>query len=135
LHGEYIKNLGFDRNRLETLGVNNRSAISPSGRPGRYEGGDTAWIIGLRAGAPVLQKRGDWQLGVNYRHIESDAVVVGLNFYHIGLGGTNMNGFGHWGTNAKSPNTALSLRWLSADQIAGPPLKADVLQVDFGGRF
>ena len=135
LHGEYVKNLGFDRNRLDALGVNNRSAISPSGRPGRYEGGDTAWIVGLRAGAPAMQKRGDWQLGVNYRHIESDAVVDGFNDSDFGLGGTNMKGFGIWGTYATSPNTALTLRWLSAEEIAGPPLRVDLLQVDFSGRF
>ena len=135
LHGEYIKNLGFDRDRLQTLGVNNRAEVSPSGRPGRYEGGDTAWLIGLRAGAPVLQKRGDWQFGVNYRHLESDAVVDGFNESDFGLGGTNMKGFGLWGTYATSPNTAFSVRWMSAEEIAGPPLKVDLLQLDFTGRF
>jgi hypothetical protein len=50
LQGEYIKNLGFDRDRLEALGVNNRGAVSANGTPGRFAGGDTAWIIGLRAG-------------------------------------------------------------------------------------
>ena len=135
LTGEYVKNLGFDRDRLEALGVNNRSEVSPGGRPGRYEGGDTAWIVGLRAGSPALQKRGDWQLGINYRHIESDAVVDGFNDSDFGLGGTNTKGFGIWGTYATSPNTALSLRWLSADEIAGPPLKTDLLQIDFTGRF
>lgn len=133
--GEYIKNLGFDRDRLNTLGVNNRSAVSAGGTPGKYEGGDTAWMIGLRAGAPVLQKRGDWQFGLNYRHIESDAVIDGFNDSAFGLGGTNMKGFGIWGSYATSPNTSLRIRWMSADEIAGPPLRTDILQVDFSGRF
>jgi hypothetical protein len=135
LHGEYIKNLGFDRDRLEALGVNNRGSVSANGTPGRYAGGDTAWIIGLRAGMPAMQKRGDWQIGVNYRHIESDAVIDGFNESDFGLGGTNMKGFGIWGSYATSPNTALGIRWMSADQIAGPPLKTDLLQIDFTGRF
>jgi hypothetical protein len=29
----------------------------------------------------------------------------------------------------------LGIRWMSADQIAGPPLKTDLLQIDFTGRF
>jgi hypothetical protein len=135
LFGEYIKNLGFDRARLDALGVNNRSSISASGTPGRYEGGDTAWIVGLRTGKPALEKRGDWQLGVNYRYIESDSVIDGFNESDFGLGGTNMQGFGLWGTYATSPNTAFSIRWMSADSIAGPPLKTDLFQIDFTGRF
>lgn len=135
LTGEYIKNLGFDRDRLEALGVNNRAAVSANGTPGRFAGGDTAWIIGLRAGMPAMQNRGDWQFGVNYRHIESDAVIDGFNESDFGLGGTNMKGFGIWGSYAVTPNTSFTIRWMSADEVAGPPLKTDLFQIDFTGRF
>jgi hypothetical protein len=135
LFGEYVKNLGFDRDRLESLGVNNRSSVSTGGTPGRYEGSDVAWLIGLRAGAAAMQKPGDWQIGATYRYIGSDAVIDGFTDSDFGLGGTNAKGFTLWGSYATSPNTAFTVKWMSADQIAGPPLKVDLFQVDFGGRF
>jgi hypothetical protein len=133
--GEYIKNLGYDSDRLNMLGINNRGASSPTGTPGSYDGGDTAWILGIRGGSAALQKRGDWQLGMNYRHIESDAVIDGFNDSDFGLGGTNTKGFSIWASYAVSANTAFGIRWMSASQIAGPPLKSDLLQIDFSGKF
>jgi hypothetical protein len=133
--GEYIRNLGFDRDRLNALGVNNRAPRSAGGTPGAYAGGDTAWMLGVRAGAAALQKRGDWQVGAYYKHIESDAVVDAFIDSDFGLGGTNLKGFGLYGTWAVSPNTAFGVRWISATEIAGPPFRNDTLQVDFSGRF
>jgi Putative porin len=135
LTGEYIRNLGFDRDRLNALGVNNRAPRSVGGTPGAYAGGDTAWMLGLRAGKAALQQRGDWQAGVYYKHIESDAVVDGFTDSDFGLGGTNMKGFGIFGTWALSPNTAFGVRWISTTEIAGPPLRNDTLQLDFTGKF
>ena len=135
LTGEYIKNLGFDRDRLNALGINNRAPISAKGTLGSYAGGDTAWMLGLRAGAAALQKRGDWQAGVYYKYIESDAVVDGFNDSDFGGGGTNAKGYGLWGTWAVSPRTAFGVRWTTATEIAGPPYSIDTLYVDFGGKF
>ena len=39
------------------------------------------------------------------------------------------------GALALGSRVALGLRWMSADEIAGPPLKVDTLQVDFSGKF
>jgi hypothetical protein len=133
--GEYIRNLGFDRARLNALGVNNRAPQSAGGTPGAYAGGDTAWTLGIRAGSAVLQQRGDWQVGAYYKHIEADAVVDAFNDSDFGLGGTNMEGFGVFGTWALSPNAAFGVRWISVNEIAGPPLRNDTLQVDFSGKF
>ncbi len=132
---EYIKNLGFDRSRLDTLGVNNRAQNSDGGNLGHFDGGDTAWTIGVRAGAAAFTKKGDWQVGFNYKHIESDSVIDGFNDSDFGLGGTNMEGYSVWGAVALSARTAISVRWVSTDEIAGPPLSIDTLFVDFGGRF
>ena len=133
--GEYIKNLGFDRGAIDRIAINNRGSNNSIGHVGHYAGGDTAWILGLKAGSAALQKRGDWQIGVTYRHIESDAVIDGLVDSDFGNGGTNMEGFSLFGTVALSERFSIGLKWLSADQIAGPPLKSDVLQVDLNGKF
>ncbi len=133
--GEYIRNTAFDRNRLNALGVNNRAPRSVAGLPGSYAGGDTAWTLGIRAGAAAMQKRGDWQVGAYYKHIESDAVVDGFTDSDFGLGGTNLKGYALWGAWALSKNTTFGVRWLSATEIAGPPFRNDTLQVDFSGKF
>lgn len=133
--GEYIQNLGFDRDRLNTLGINTRAPQSAAGTPGQYAGGDTAWMLGIRAGAPAMQKKGDWQLAAQYKHIESDAVIDGFTDSDFGLGGTNMKGFALSGIWALTPKATIGLKWISATQIAGPPNKNDTLQLDFNGKF
>jgi hypothetical protein len=135
LTGDYIKNLGWDRGDIEGKALNNRGATSAGNSTGFYEGGDTAWMVALRAGKPVFERRGDWQAGVSYRHIESDAVVDGFNDSVFGFGGTNMKGFTLFGTYATSARTQLTLRWLSSSEIAGPPFRSDILLLDFNGRF
>ncbi len=133
--GEYIRNLGFDRERMDLLGINNRAPQSALGTPGRYAGGDTAWMLGVRGGAPAMEKRGDWQAGLQYKHIESDAVVDGFTDSDFGLGGTNMKGFTLWGAMALTPKATFGVKWVSTSQIAGPPSKNDTLQLDFTGKF
>ena len=133
--GEHIKNLGFDRGAINRIAVNNRGSNSVGGSLGQYAGGDTAWIIGLKAGSAALEKRWDWQIGVNYRHVESDAVIDGFADSDFGNGGTNVEGYSLFGTVALSSRFAIGVKWMSADQIAGPPLKNDILQVDLSGKF
>ncbi len=135
LYGEWVKNLGFDANAIDAIAVNNRGPNSLDGALGTFSGGDTAWIIGFRAGSAVLQKRWDWQAGLSYRYVESDAVVDGFTDSDFGLGGTNLKGFTLSGTLALSPNINVSLRWMSSDEVAGPPLRTDVILLDFNGKF
>src|SRR4030095_3135450 len=127
--------LGFDRGAINRIAVNNRGSNSATGTPGQFAGGDTAWIIGLGAGSAALEKRWDWQVGASYRYIESDAVVDGLTDSDFGNGGTNFEGYTLFGTLALSPRFAIGLKWYSADEIAGSPLKSDVLQIDLSGKF
>jgi hypothetical protein len=135
LTGEYIKNLAFRQGDIEGKAVNNRGTVATTNTNGNFVGGDTAWILGLRAGHAVLQKRGNWQAGVNYRYIESDAVIDGFNDSDFGHGGTNQKGYTLWGTYATSARTSLTLRWMSASEVAGPPLKSDIFMIDFAGKF
>jgi hypothetical protein len=67
--------------------------------------------------------------------VESDAVVDGFVDSDFGGGGTNVEGYTVYGSLALSPNVWFGVRWMSADEIAGPPLKTDVLQVEVNGKF
>jgi hypothetical protein len=53
----------------------------------------------------------------------------------FGGGGTNVKGFTLSGTMALSKAVRCSLRWMSADEVAGPPLSSDILQVDLNAKF
>lgn len=132
--GEYVKNTAWDDQEIDAVAVNNRAALN-SLNFGRYEGGDTAWIAGIRVGKAKFEKAWDWALGINYRHVESDAVVDGFVDSDFGGGGTNLEGYTIHGSVALSPNMAFGVRWMSANELAGPPLRTDVLQLEFNGKF
>lgn len=133
--GEWLTNLALDEDEVNQFAVNNRGAIGADGGFGDYSGGGNAWILGLEVGQPKLSKRGDWRVGVNYRYVETDAVVDGFADSDFGLGGTNVKGFTVYGGYAITPNVSFNIRWLSADPVTGPPSKADVLQIDITGKF
>lgn len=149
LFGQWIENVAFDYEDINAIAVNNRGPNLPpppgpggtpipgaTPRPGNFDGGNAGWIAGLKIGHPALQHRWDWAVGVNYRYIESDATPDAFNDSDFGLfGGTNLKGYSVFGSLALSPHIALALRWLSANEIGGPPFRNDVLQVDFNAKF
>ena len=135
LYGEFVENVAFDYNAVNSKAINNRGPDRAPGRPGNFAGGNTGWIIGMKAGSAALQKRWDWNVGVNYRYIESDAVVDGFNDSDFGGGGTNLKGYTIYGAVAITPHVALALRWMSADEIGGPTFRNDILQFDFNAKF
>lgn len=135
LLGEYAMNVGFDEDRLNALAVNNRGPVKPDGSPGDYEGGNIAWNVAVQFGKPVLERLGDWHTNIGYRYIESDAVVDGFNVSDFGLGGTNMEGFTVGTTVAITDRVNFELRWMSASEIVGPPLRSDIFFFDFNTSF
>ncbi|MBE2285802.1 MAG: putative porin [Prosthecobacter sp.] len=133
LLGEYIKNLAFDQSAINAFAVNNRTG----GGAGAFDGGDTAWYMGVNVGKAItaFDKPGDWALGIGYRHVESDAVIDGLNDSVFGGGGTNMEGYTLNAALALSKRTWMRMAYMSASQIAGPQLQTDVFLIDFSAKF
>jgi hypothetical protein len=135
LTGELVKNVAFDRGSVAAIAVNNRGSGSSEGALGPFEGGDTAWIVILQLGDTVLRKRWDWNIRLDYRYVESDAVVDGFCDPDFGGGGTNVKGYTIGGAVALNPRVSLALRWYSSDQVSGPTLKADTFQLDANATF
>jgi len=137
LYGQYVQNLALNSANVNAIAVNNRGPDSAAGAMGAWAGGNTAWIIGIKVGNPVMEKRWDWNIGVNYRYVESDSVVDGFTDSDFGapLTGTNLKGFTFGGNLALSHSVWLGLTWMSADSIAGPIFKGDILQFDVNGKF
>ena len=130
LLGEVTKNLAFDSTAVAARAANNFGVNS-----GPFAGGDTAWNLQFQVGHPALETFGDWQAGFGYRYVESDAVVDGFTDSDFGGGGTNLQGFTLGGNLALSRAVRCGLRWMSSNEIVGPPLRSDILQFDLHAKF
>lgn len=146
LDGDFVKNLGFDRTYIAPLAQNNFGPETVGGgatTPDQYDGGDTGWQARLTVGKLDLgfgegawtAQRGDWAAHIGYRDIESDAVIDGFADSDFGLGGTNAKGWIAGANYGVARNTLIGLRWMSTDEVAGPPLSVDRLFIDLQTRF
>ena len=135
LFGEFVKNVAFDRASIGAKAINNLGPDRANGQPGGFVGGDTAWAVGIKVGSPAFEKRWDWYAGASYQYEQSDATVDGFNDPNFGLGGTNLKGYRLFGAVALSKHVSLFLRWLSANEVAGPTFRNDTLQLDFNAKF
>ena len=135
IFGEFVKNVAFDDGRINVIAVNNRGPDRANGTPGSFAGGDTGWIIGIKAGSPAFEKRWDYYVGASYRYLESDATVDGFNDSDFGLGGTNLKGYTLFGAVALTEHISFYLRWMSANEVAGPTFRNDTIQFDFNAKF
>jgi LysM repeat protein len=120
---DYAKNLGFDRGEIE-----DRTGFT-------LEDATTAYKLGLTFGKEGLNNFGDWQAFFSYRYLEGDSVLDAFADSDFHLGGTDAKGYEIGGTFAFDRRVWMRLRWLSADEIDGPPLEIDVLQLDLNARF
>jgi hypothetical protein len=89
----------------------------------------------VTVGWPSTLLRGNWQTFLAYRYLERDAVLDAFTDSDFHLGGTNAKGWLLGGAYGLTDNTYLSMRYMSADEISGPPLGIDVLQVDLNAKF
>ncbi|XHR28638.1 MAG: putative porin [Chthoniobacteraceae bacterium] len=135
LTGEVVKNVAWNGRDINSNAVNNRGSDKSDGSLGDYVGGNLGWLVNLNFGHPALEKRWDWNLNVGYRYVESDAVIDGFCDSDFGGGGTNLKGFTLGGGLGLSKRVWVALRWMSADSIAGPTYKEDVIQFDINAKF
>lgn len=124
LTGDYVKNIGFDRNEV----------VARTGDLG-YEPGSNGYMARIAVGMPTMLLKNDWQVSLAYRYLESDAVLDAFTDSDFHLGGTNNKGFILGAQYGLDKNTWLSARWLSSNEISGLPLAIDVLQFDFNAKF
>jgi len=132
LTAEWVTNIAFDRNSVANQAVNN---LSPN--TNTFAGSNNGWLVNMQLGKAKLENRWDWNAGIGYRYVESDAVVDGFTDADFGspLTGTNLKGYTLFGALALSPKVWLYLRWMSATSIAGPTYKNDIIQVDVNTKF
>jgi hypothetical protein len=91
--------------------------------------------LGLSVGKKQFLKFGDWELFAFYKRLEADAVLDAFTDPDFHAGGTNAKGWVLGGSLALYKNIWLTARWMTADEISGPPLAIDTVQVDLNIRF
>ncbi len=124
LEGNYAENIGFDRKKV----------IERTSDP--YVEKDThAYRFSVEVGYPVIREFGDWKFSYCHKYIEADAVLDAFTDSDFHLGGTNAKGWIMALEYGIYKNVWMKGRWLTADEIDGPTLAIDVLQIDLNARF
>lgn len=120
---DVVKNLAFDRNEV--------SARAGSDVPDA----DMAYQVGVEVGHQQVREFGKWSAGLYYKYVEADAVLDAFTDSDFHLGGTNAKGWVLTGNFGLAKNIWLTGKWITTDEIEGPPFATDTLQVDLSGRF
>jgi hypothetical protein len=101
------------------VALNNRAVCSTSGCD-QFAGGPYGFTGRVTLGSPVQGAQLSWSAGLEYRYLQSDAVVDAFTDPDFGLGGTNLKGYIVTGSLGIVDRVAFSLMWTSASAIVGP---------------
>ena len=135
LDGEYVRNVGFRKATVGAKALNNRGPLAADQSVGAFVGGGTGFLGQVSVGTPALAGRWDWKVRLDYRRLESDAVLDAFNDPDFGQGGTNLQGFSLDATVGLAQGLIARTRWYSANQVVGPKYAVDGLLVDVLQRF
>ena len=156
LDGSYVRNIGFKRRSLcdgqidtnlsaliqpinNVAASKTSSSVCTATNPAVFNGGNQAWrveaMIGTNPEARNISKKGQWGFGVEYRYVQSDAVLDALTDSDFHLGGTNTKGYILRGEYGIADGLVVGGRWLSSNEISGDPFAIDVLQLDLRAQF
>jgi hypothetical protein len=152
LDASYLRNLAFRRadicgGQIDTSvsaiiqPINNvttdatHTAVCTKTNAATFNGGGSAYRAGLQIGTDKIDVRGTWKLGLEYRYIQSDAVLDSLTDSEFHFGGTNAKGYALSGEYGIANGLALGAHWYSANEISGDPLAIDILQIDLKAKF
>ena len=124
LTGDYVNNLGFSRSSVERL-------TGVPDIPSQTQG----YLAGLTVGYPEINKRWDWRVYGYYKYLEADAVLDAFTDPDFHLGGTNAKGWALGGDLGLGKNLWASLKWVTTNEIKGPPFGIDSLFVDLNYRY
>jgi hypothetical protein len=119
----YVTNVGYDEGDI----LNRTGTFVP-------EAAD-AYRLEFRVGNPDIASPLAWRAFVAYHYAERDSLLDAFTDSDIHRGGTDAEGYIIGGELGLTKNTWARLRYLSADEIDGPLLGVDVLQLDLNGKF
>jgi hypothetical protein len=121
--GDYVQNIGYDKDKMLA-----RAGASVDGKTTGYD-------LGINVGWPTVLQPGNWNVGLNYRYLERDAVVDAFTDSDFHLGGTDGQGYKLSFRYGIEENTWLQLRVISSNEIDGPPLGVMTVLADLNAKF
>lgn len=121
---DYVNNLGFDR----------EDVAERAGNPD-LDSMHQGYQIGLTVGHSSCRRFGTWNTSLFYKCLEADAVLDAFTDSDFHLGGTNAKGWVLGGELGLGRNVWVRARWLSSDEVDGPPLAIDTVLVDLNAAF
>ena len=89
----------------------------------------------VSVGRDRVREAHDWRAFGRYRYVERDSMLDAFTDSDFALGGTDNQGFVVGFELGLAKNTWITTRWFSSNEIDGPPLSIDVLQIDWNTRF
>lgn len=123
LTGDFVKNIGYDK---DSVRANTGQDVDA-----KTDGYD----LGFNVGWPTVYQKGNWNVGVNYRHLERDAVVDAFTDSDFHLGGTDGKGYKLSFRYGIEENTWLQLRVISTNEIDDAPLGVVTILADLNAKF
>ena len=120
---DVVKNIGYDVAKMQA-----RTGFSVDARTLGYQG-----EIGF--GTSSMNTAGAWRAYVGYRYLQRDAVLDGFTDSDFRLGGTDVQGYFIGADYSINPRVQARLRYLSGNEIDGPPLAIDTVQLDLNASF
>jgi hypothetical protein len=125
LTADYVRNLGLDADEVRPL----------TPRPDLYVEGDSGYQAELNVGSAAFAQNAAWRAALGYRYVESDAVLDAFTDSDFHLGGTDAKGYYVTLDYAFTPRVWARIRYMSANEIDGPPLGIDLVQLDVNAQF
>ncbi|MCU5781100.1 hypothetical protein MA04_00400 [Alcanivorax balearicus MACL04] len=135
LAGNYIYNHGYDEQEM-WQNAEGQLANNFNVNTGEIESGRDAWMVHAAFGSSLdLKRRGDWMTFLGYKYIKPDALPDAYNDSSFHLGGTNAKGYYLGAAYALNERLYFQGRWMSSEEVYGPPLSIDILQLELNARF
>jgi hypothetical protein len=120
---DYVRNIGYDEARVAA-----RTGFSRTARINGYQGE-------IAFGSAIMTEANAWRVAVGYRYVQRDAVLDGFTDSDFHLGGTDAKGYTIGVDYSLNRRVVTRLRYLSANEIDGPPLGIDIVQLDISASF
>ena len=121
--GDYVRNIGYDVARVLA-----RTGTAVDKR-------NVGYLAEIGFGSAVTGQAHAWRAVVGYRRVERDAVLDAYTDSDFRLGGTDVKGYTVGFDFNLTPKVMTRLRYLSGNEIDGPPLGIDVVQLDLNASF
>lgn len=121
--GDYVRNIGYDVAKVLA-----RTGTAVGKRNVGYQA-----EIGF--GSAATGQAHSWRAVAGYRRLERDAVIDAYTDSDFHLGGTDVRGYTLGLDFNLTPKVMTRVRYFSGNEIDGPPLGIDVLQLDLNASF